>query len=148
MNEKESKVRDLVGGGPQGSLIGQLTYLVSSDECPQVVETDDGYKYIDDLEELELVFLAGILVDYDFTTHVASYVGIDNNFLPPRQCETQNINNRITNWTIENKMRVNETKSSYNDVHQEPLTFFHKTHNEQCETRPGQCNKIFGNLDK
>ena len=113
MNSKESKIKDLIGGGPQGSQIGQLTYLVSSDECPQDVDTDDGYKYIDDLEVLELVFLAGILIDYDFTTHIASDVGIKDKFLPPYQCKTQSINNRIASWTSDNKMKINESKSNY-----------------------------------
>ena len=35
------------------------------------------YKYVDDLTVLELVFLAGILSEYNFTHHVANDIGID-----------------------------------------------------------------------
>ena len=114
LNGFDSKIRDfIVGGGPQGSLLGQLTYLVSSDECPQEVETEDGYKYIDDLEVVELVALAGILIEYNFDEHIASDVGIDQQFLPTDKCRTQQINNNITRWTKDNKMKLNEAKSNY-----------------------------------
>ena len=108
MNGKWSKIKNLIGGGPQGSIVGQQTYLVSSEECPQDIQTDDAYKYIDDLEVLELVFLSGVLIDYDFTTNVASDIGIDQKFLPPSLCQTQNTINGIASWTQENKVKLNE----------------------------------------
>jgi hypothetical protein len=113
INGKEFEMKELIEGGPQGSLIGQLTYLVASDDCPQDVETEDAYKYVDDLEVLELVALAGILIDDNFTEHVASDVGIDEKFLPTNRCRTQDINNSITKWTKDNKMKLNESKSNY-----------------------------------
>ena len=113
INGKESGIKDLIGGGPQGSLIGQLTYLVASDDCPQDVETDDGFKYVDDLEVLELVALAGILIEYNFTDHVASDIGIDQKFLPTNRCKTQEITNSITSWTQDAMMKLNESKSNY-----------------------------------
>ena len=113
MNGRESGIKDLIGGGPQGSLIGQLTYLVASDDCPQDVQTEDAYKYIDDLEVLELVYLAGILIDYNFSEHIASDVGLDEKFLPANRCRTQDINNSLTDWTKKNKMKLNESKSNY-----------------------------------
>ena len=60
MNGKESKVRYLVGSGPKGSLIGQIKYLISSDECPQDVQTHDGYTYIDDLALLATLALSNV----------------------------------------------------------------------------------------
>ena len=113
MNGKESEIKELIGGGPQGCLIGQLTYLVASDDCPQYVETEDAYKYVDDLEVLELLAMAEILIDYNFTEHVASDVGIDEKFLPTNRCRTQDINNSITKWTNDNKLILNESKSNY-----------------------------------
>ena len=113
INGKESEIDKLIGGGPQGSLIGQLTYLIASDDCPQDVETEDAYKYVDDLEVHELVALAGILIDYNFTEHVASDVGIDEKFLPTNRCRTQDINNSMTKWTKDNKMKLNKSKSNY-----------------------------------
>jgi hypothetical protein len=52
-NTAESSLIDLVGGFPQGSLIGQDAYLVSSDDCADIINQEDKYRYIDDLEILE-----------------------------------------------------------------------------------------------
>ena len=79
----------------------------------ELVETEDGYKYIDDLEVVELVALAGILIEYNFDEHIASDVGIDQKFLPTDKCRTQQINNNRTRWTKDNKMKLNEAKSNY-----------------------------------
>ena len=77
MNGLESEVKDLVGGSPQGTLIGQLLYCGSSDDAASEIPEEDKFKYIDDLEVLELVCLAGVLLDYDFFKHDALDVGID-----------------------------------------------------------------------
>ena len=77
------------------------------------METEDAYKYVDDLEVHELVALAGILIDYNFTEHVASDVGIYEKFLPTNRCRTQDINNSIKKWTKDNKMKLNKSKSNY-----------------------------------
>ena len=43
----------------------------------------DRFKYIDDLCVLQLILLSGLLMDYNFSQHVASDIGIDEQFLPP-----------------------------------------------------------------
>ena len=48
-NGEESDLVDLVGGGPQGTLLGQLEYLVYSNDNADMVSPNDRYKYIDDL---------------------------------------------------------------------------------------------------
>ena len=40
-NSEESILRDLCGGFPQGSLIGQDAYLVTSDDCADHIDQDD-----------------------------------------------------------------------------------------------------------
>ena len=77
INSLESEVKDLVGGSPQGTLIGQLLYCGSSDDAASEIPQEEKFKYVDDLKILELVCLAGVLQDYDFFQHVASDVGID-----------------------------------------------------------------------
>ena len=45
--------------------------------------------YKDDLNLPELIFMTNLLIEYDFSTHVASDVGIDQRFLPPSTTQTQ-----------------------------------------------------------
>ena len=112
-NGEEAGPFDLIGGGPQGSQLGQLTYIVSSDDAASEVDDKDKFKYIDDLSTLELIYLTGILTEYDFINHVASDIGIDQKFLPPQSTQTQINNDNLVLWTEENKMKLNENKSNY-----------------------------------
>ena len=59
---------------------------------------------------LQLICLAGLLTDYDFLQHVASDVGIDEQFLPHDQFTMQHSLNLISQWTQDNKMKLNEDK--------------------------------------
>ena len=71
-NGETSDFHSLVGGGPQGTLIGQLEYLVQSNDNADIVCPQDRLKYIDDLSVLQLVLLSGLLVEYNFQEHVAT----------------------------------------------------------------------------
>ena len=75
----------LVGGSPQGSIIGQLSCTTGSSDNTEAlnISEKDKYHYINDLNLLELILLADLLIQYDFRTHVASDVGIGQRFLPP-----------------------------------------------------------------
>ena len=77
------------------------------------VNEEDKYQYIDDLKLLEIIFLADVLIEYDFLSHVASDVGIDQRFLPPASTKTQAYNDQIASWTKENIMKLNTKKSKY-----------------------------------
>ena len=113
LNGEESEVKSLIGGSPQGTLIGQLLYIGGSDDAASEICDEDKFKYIDDLEVIELVSLAGVLTEYDFTSHVASDVGICQSFLPPEAYSMQGTLNNLSNWTAANKMQINEEKSNY-----------------------------------
>ena len=65
INKHTSTIHDLIGGGPQGSLIGQLLYIIASDDAAEEIPEEDKFKYVDDLSALEKVNVAGILVNYD-----------------------------------------------------------------------------------
>jgi hypothetical protein len=112
-NGELSEFMALIGGGPQGTLLGQIEYLVQSNDNADIVSPNDRFKYIDDLSVLQLVCLSGLLVDYDFQHHVASDVGIDDQFLPADSYQTQDSLNYIANWTEENKMKINEDKCNF-----------------------------------
>ena len=75
-NGELSKFLALIGGGPHGTLLGQLEYMVQSNDNTSMVSPDDRFKYIDDLSFLHLVLLAGLLKDYNFKEHVASDIEV------------------------------------------------------------------------
>ena len=103
-NGKQAGPFDLVGGSPQGSFIGQLCYTTNSHDNTEAINIidEDKYQYIDDLNLLELIFLADVLRQYDFFAHVASDIGIDQRFLPPSATQTHNFNEGIALWTQQN----------------------------------------------
>ena len=112
-NGEESDFLSLIGGGPQGTLLGQLEYLVLSNDNADIVSPDDRFKFIDDLTLLQLVCLSGLLTDYNFMEHVASDIGVGQSFLPADTFPTQDHLNFVSNWTTENFMKLNEEKCNY-----------------------------------
>ena len=56
-NEEESDWLDLVGGGPQGTLLGQIEYIIQINNNTDSISEEDRFKYIDDLTILQLVCL-------------------------------------------------------------------------------------------
>ena len=87
--------------------------MVASYDSAEVVDEENQYKYCDDLQILDLVLLGNLLEEYDFSQHVASDIGIGQKFLPPQNCKTLENLNSIAQWTDENLMEINESKSNY-----------------------------------
>ena len=52
-------------------------------------------------------------MEYDFRTHVASDIGIDQRFVPPTLTKTQTFNEGISLWSEQNITRLNIGKSKY-----------------------------------
>ena len=52
-------------------------------------------------------------LDYDASLHVPSDVGVDSKYLDPAYTKTQTYLDEIAQWTINNKMKVNESKCNY-----------------------------------
>ena len=123
MNGQTSPPFNLVGGGPQGSLIGQLLYIITSDDAAEEVPEDDKHKYVNDLTVLEALKTEGKLMEYDVREHVPSDVATGQPFLPPNKTETQSYNNSIAVWTNENLMKLNKEKSNYMVFHKGKETF-------------------------
>ena len=113
MNGQASTPLDLVGGGPQGSLIGQLLYIIASDDVAEEIPEEDKFKYIDDLLSVEAQFMDGKLVAYDILQHVPSDVAVGQQFLPQITFKTQAYNDAIFDWSQKNKMILNQDKSNY-----------------------------------
>ena len=106
-------ILSLIGGGPQGTLIGQIMYLVQTNNNADVVNPEDRYKFIDDLSILQIVSLAGLLTDYNFHNHVSSDIGIEHKYLPASSYDLQGHLNSISQWTQENLMKINGKKCDY-----------------------------------
>ena len=112
-NSAWSKWHTLVGGSPQGSWLGQTSYITASDDAADWMEDQDKFKYCDDLSILELIQVGELLVEYDFRSHVASDVAIGNKFIQPTSLQTQHNLNQIATWTSTNLMQLNEKKTQY-----------------------------------
>ena len=88
--------RLLPGGGPQGCPLGQDGYLSTSNTNASHVPKEDRFKWIDDLNILEIINLATIgLSSYNFKLHVASDIGVDQKFLPTTNIRSQEYLNKV-----------------------------------------------------
>ena len=103
----------LIGGGPQGTLLGLIEYLVQSNDAADCVSEEDRYKYIDDLTILEILSLSGALIEFDCHQTVPSDIGTDQLYLPPDSCATQGNLDKIAAWTDDNLMKINVDKTNY-----------------------------------
>ena len=106
-NQETSGLYTLIGSGPQGSWTGQQCFLTASDDNASFVNQEDRYKYCDDLTIVELVMLGEILTQYDSLNNVYQ------RFLPTQRLESQKNLDRISSWTKENLMELNESKTNY-----------------------------------
>ena len=105
-------MKDLNGGGPQGALWGILEYLSISNNNTDFISSREKFKFIDDLSILEKVHLLYIgLSSYNFKENVASDIIKNGYFLPPGNLKTQTNLNKIADWTSENKMLLNVSKT-------------------------------------
>ena len=99
--------------GLKGPFWGGLQYIVSSDDCSkEKVSESDRFKYFDDPNIMEFIFLSDMLIDYPVIDHVPSDIGVDELFLPPGSFEMQNSLDDISEWTKENLLALNEIKAS------------------------------------
>ena len=79
----------------------------------QLYRPEDRFKYIDDLSILHLILFSGLLVEYDVMKQVPSDIGVDHAFLPTMEFATQDCIDKISSWTTDNLMKLNEQKCNY-----------------------------------
>ena len=79
----------------------------------EIVQPEDMFEHVDDLSLLQLVFLSGLLVEYNFYEQVASYIPTDIKFLPSSTYNTQTHIKHIVQWSEENLMKLNKNKCKY-----------------------------------
>ena len=112
-NGESSDFLALVGGGPQGTLVGGLEYMAQSNDNADIDPPKDRFKFIDDLSILQLICFSGLLLEYNFKEHVASDIGIGQLYLPASSYDTQPSLDYIAQWTKDNLMKLNVSKCNY-----------------------------------
>ena len=123
-----SKVRDLPGGGPQGCNLGLIEYDFQSNDNTDFLSQEDKFKFVDDLTMLEILNLISVgISSYNFRQHVASDIGINQQFIPSENIKSQEYMDKISEWTDNKKMKLNVEKSN--------VMIFNETKNYQFATR-------------
>ena len=107
-----SEPRKIKGGGPQGATLGLLEYLSQSNNCADIVSESDRFKFIDDLSILEIINLLTVgISSYNLKQQVPSDIPQHNQYIPAENLKSQKWLNAINDWTIKQKMVINESKS-------------------------------------
>ena len=123
----QSQMKNLQGGGPQGSSIGILEYLSQSNNSAEDVPEADKFKYVDDLTFLEVINLLNIgLATCKVKQYVPSNIPEHNQFIPVEHIKSQQYLENISVWTKNNKMKLNPKKTKN--------IFFNFTRNNQFTT--------------
>ena len=116
------------GGGPQGATLGIIEYLSQSNNSADCVNPEDRFKFVDDLTILEIVNLLTVgLTSFNIKYQVPNDIIKENKFIPSQNLKSQENLNNINNWTEEQKMKINETKTK--------VMIFNYTNNYQFSTR-------------
>ena len=109
---KLSSERKLKGGGTQGSSFGLWEYLSQSNDNADCVEEQDRFKFVDDLSFLEIIYLLNIgISSYNIKAHVPSDIPTHNQFIQNSNLKSQNYLEKINQWTIKQKMKLNVKKA-------------------------------------
>ena len=120
--------RKINGGGPQGATLGILEYLSQSNNSADCVTVEDRFKFVDDLSVLEIVNLLTIgLSSFNIRGQVPSDIPHHNQFIPPQNLQSQKWLDEINEWTLNQKMLINEKKTK--------TIIFNYTDNYQFTTR-------------
>ena len=104
-----SHEQHLNGGGPQGSIIGNLEYLAQSNDNANCVKCDERYKFVDDLTVLEKINLLIIgMASHNPHNQIPNDISSNNLIIPAENLKSQGIINWMENWTSQKKMILNE----------------------------------------
>jgi len=107
-----SKIRDLCGGGPQGSSIGIWEYLSLSNDNADFVSAEERFKFVDDLTIVEVIELLSIgLASYNVKKQVPSDIPTHNQVIEANNLKSQTYLKDLSDWTMKKKMVLNEKKT-------------------------------------
>ena len=78
-----SAPRKVKGGGPQGGTLGLLEYLSQSNNCADIVNESERFRFLDDLSLLEIINLLTVgLASYNIKLQIPSDIGTHNQYIP------------------------------------------------------------------
>ena len=107
-----SSRRKVKGGGPQGATLGLLEYLSQSNNCSDIVNEQDRFRFLDDLSVLEIVNLLTVgLTSFNLKLQIPNDIATHNQFIPTKNLKSQEWLDWISNWTKNQKMMINGNKS-------------------------------------
>ena len=105
--------RQIKGGGPQGATLGILEYLSQSNNSADCVSDEDRFKFVDDLTILEIINLLTIgISSFYLKKQVPNDVPLHNQIIPAESLQSQKWLNDINDWTVNQKMQINEKKTN------------------------------------
>ena len=108
--------------------MGLLEYISQSNDCADFVNEEDRYRFVDDLTVLEIVNVLTVgITSYNLKSHIPSDVPHHNGFIDPVKLSSQAILDKLNDWTINQKMLINEKKTK--------TMIFNFTRNHQFTTR-------------
>ena len=124
----KSTKRSMPGSGPAGATLGLLEYLGQSNNNSDCVNPEDRYKFVDDLTTLEIVNLLTIgMSSYNVKFQVPNDILDHNQYIHPHNLESQEYLDLINEWTMNQKMKINQKKTK--------SMIFNYTNNHQFTTR-------------
>ena len=99
-------------GGPQGATLGILEYLSQTSNSAECVDPEDRFKFVDDLTIIEIVNLLTIVISsFNTKNQVPNDIGDHNQYIAPENLSSQDYLNRINTWTLNQKMKINQTET-------------------------------------
>ena len=108
-----SGLKTLPGGGPQGCSLGLWSFLSQTNDNPEDTDSGNIFKFVDDKSVLEVINLLSIgIASHNPKVRVPSNVMTSNIIIPPNNLKTQNHLDRISDWTKEKKMKLNNKKTN------------------------------------
>ena len=134
-HNKTSKEKALPGGGPQGGLLGIMEYLAQSNKSANCVKPDSRFKFVDDLTALEKINILMVgLASFNSKYQVPNDILQNNLFIPGENLKSQEYLDKIQEWTVAQKMELNEEKTK--------SMIFNFTRKRQFSTRLVLKNKV------
>ena len=89
-----------------------LEYLSQSNNSADMVSDSDRFKFIYDLTILEIVNLLTVgITSFNLKQQIPVDIPIHNQYIPPENLKSQEWLQEINDWTIKQKMLINEKKS-------------------------------------
>ena len=109
-----SKIIEVSGGGPQGGTAGILEHISLTKGNLDFLEDDEAFKFIDDTSMLEILNLLSIGVcSYNSRLQIPSDIPPEFGYIPPKNTQTQDNLNTISEWTDCHQMKLNPIKTKY-----------------------------------